>query len=109
MATAAGIASDLARRKCSWVNAWALLSPSERSPSTCCDATSGTHNHERRWEKPLKPTGSCLYRRVRDEQTVPAGKNVHQKLAVLCIKSYRGFRDATIGFAPLDLACEEET
>src|SRR5579863_2861544 len=51
----------------------------------------------------------CLYRRVRDEQTVPAGKNVDQKLAVFCIEGRWGFRGATTRLAPLHLSGKEET
>ena|SRR2546421_4200745 len=59
--------------------------------------------------KALEGGPSWLYRRVRDEQTVPAGENVHQKFPVVCVKSCRRFPDPTIRFAPLDLTCKEET
>src|SRR6267143_4518924 len=58
--------------------------------------------------KPPESDPFCLYRRVRDQQAVPADENVHQKLTLLCIKGCWGFRDATIGFASLHLAGKEQ-
>src|SRR6202034_140275 len=53
IATAAGMASDFARRRCSWESACARVSPSDSSPNTFCEATSGTQSHEPKCELPL--------------------------------------------------------
>ena len=57
----------------------------------------------------LESAPSCLNCSVGYEQAVPACENVHQKLAVFCIKGCRSFRDATTRFAPLELSRKEET
>src|SRR6185437_772583 len=58
-ATAAGIARDFAKRKCSWLKACDWAHPSERSPRTLCEATSGTQSQERKCPCPANECQSA--------------------------------------------------
>src|SRR5579872_3414905 len=59
MATEAGIARDFAKRKCSWLKACDRVQPSERSPRTLCEATSGTQSQERKCPCPVNERQSA--------------------------------------------------